>query len=41
MTVTIGWVSRENKENYLIGWHLTYRGDNYETLIVNLDFNEK
>ena len=41
MTVTIGWVSRENKENYLIGWHLTYRGNNYETLIVNLDFNEK
>ena len=41
MTVIIGWVSRENKENYLIGWHLTYRGNNYETLIVNLDFNEK
>ena len=41
MTVKIGWISRENKENYLIGWHLTYRGDNYETLIVNLDFNEK
>ena len=41
MTVTIGWVSKENKENYLIGWHLTYRGNNYETLIVNLDFNEK
>ena len=41
MTVIIGWVSRENKENYLIGWHLTYRGDNYETLILNLDFNEK
>ena len=41
MTVIIGWVSRENKENYLIGWHLTYRGDNYETLILNLDFNEE
>ena len=41
MTVTIGWVSRENKENYLIGWHLTYRGDNYETLIVNLDFKSR
>lgn len=41
MTVTIGWVSRENKENYLIGWHLTYRGNNYETLIVNLNFNKK
>ena len=41
MTIIIGWVSRENKENYLIGWHLTYRGNNYETLIVNLDFNEK
>ena len=41
MTIELGWVSRENKENYLIGWHLTYRGNNYETLIVNLDFNEK
>lgn len=41
MNIIIGWVSRENKENYLIGWHLTYRGNNYETLIVNLDFNEK
>jgi hypothetical protein len=41
MTVIIGWVSKENKENYLIGWHLTYRGNNYETLIVNLDFNKR
>lgn len=41
MNFTIGWVSKENKENYLIGWHLTYRGNNYETLIVNLDFNEE
>ena len=41
MTIELGWISKENKENYLIGWHLTYRGDNYETLIVNLDFNEK
>ena len=38
MTVTIGWVSRENKENYLIGWHLTYGfGDNCEVLIVDLN----
>ena len=41
MTIKLGWVSKENKENYLIGWHLTYRGDNYETLIVNLDFKSR
>ena len=38
MTVTIEWVSRENKENYLIGWHLTYGlSDNCEVLIVDLN----
>lgn len=42
MTIELEWISKENKENYLIGWHLTYGfGDNCETLIVNLDFNEK
>ena len=38
MIIDLEWVSEENKENYLIGWHLTYGfGNNCKVLIVDLN----
>ena len=34
----IKWISKENRNNYLIGWHLTYGFDiKYQTLMINLN----
>ena len=34
----IKWISKEDRNNYLIGWHLTYGFDiKYQTLMINLN----
>jgi len=38
INIKISWTSKENRTNYLIGWHLSYGfGDNCEVLMINLD----
>ena len=40
LTIQLEWISEENRENYLVGWHLSYGfGPNCQVLIINLNNN--